>query len=1062
MALIGTALDHLGVEPGERPLFVWAGLCLVLMGAAALALLNTAETLFLKRVGVEYLPWALLASSGLLVVTTGFASRALSTADRPRWLPRVLLVLALSILPFWLLVNVETDAVFAALVLLSRQVLALGMLAFWVALGDLVTGRQAKRLFAPLTAGITLGMIGGSFGSNPAGQWFGIDGLLLVCALLLAGAAFFAVRLRRAHPARLDRAAASTPARTTRRRRASGPSTRELTRESRLFRLLLVPALCGGLLGPVLYFEFSYVADAATTGPEAEQELLALYSQFRGWLNIATLFAQLWLSSRLYRRLGVPAAVALWPLTYLMGFVWLSVQMSLRAGVVGLGGARVAEDGIAGPGLRVLFNLFPEETRSRAASLLEGPVTRVGGVTGNAVVIGALALGGATVLGWVAIPIAALWLACLLQLRRAYPGLLLQASADRSLAADADKAVLLDPGTLRALAPSLVDPDPRTCRAAVDLVADADPELAAELLAEAILGAPEATRPLLVAALHRLVEPLPPGRLRSAPACRALEAVLQGERALPAEERADLLQVYARLTGGDGSGDADLGRSHAILDRAMGDRSAAVRLVAIAELQRRGHPPPGVGDLDSALGDALSARDVLMRRTARKEVRAMLLSTEPDLTWERRLDLLAACLDKRADRAETAEALVEVARRHDGATSRCAEGMPGWINDRDPRVRGAALAFLGHAGAVDYAPRLVAALGSRHSEESQAARQAVVALGAEAAEPLLLAQELGAPRERDAIIAVLQELEVDASHLESIYAQELAAVRRAALLRSALGADHPARLLCRRLEERVAQGLGALLAFSAVLRADERIGELERRLRRAQDERRRDLLIEALESMLGPEERRDLLPLLESQNAKGEIEGAPERLGLAAHDTEQAWAELRADPDPLTRRLATAAWAGDVEPTAAIDDAPDVADPIELAVRLQGVAVFDRLSTQQLVGLAEALRQRRVQAGETIYREGDEGSGLYIVLEGAVELCRGDTVVGQVVAGSFFGELAAIDGVPRSVSARALEPGVLLRLDRDDLLSLMEDAPALGIALSQHLSTKVRELRERD
>jgi hypothetical protein len=40
-------------------------------GCAAYALFNSSETLFLKRVGVAYLPWALLASSGLLVITAG-------------------------------------------------------------------------------------------------------------------------------------------------------------------------------------------------------------------------------------------------------------------------------------------------------------------------------------------------------------------------------------------------------------------------------------------------------------------------------------------------------------------------------------------------------------------------------------------------------------------------------------------------------------------------------------------------------------------------------------------------------------------------------------------------------------------------------------------------------------------------------------------------------------------------------------------------------------------------------------------------------------------------------
>jgi hypothetical protein len=64
-------LDRIGIESSERALCGWAGLCVALLGAAAYALFNSSETLFLKRVGVAYLPWALLASSGLLVITAG-------------------------------------------------------------------------------------------------------------------------------------------------------------------------------------------------------------------------------------------------------------------------------------------------------------------------------------------------------------------------------------------------------------------------------------------------------------------------------------------------------------------------------------------------------------------------------------------------------------------------------------------------------------------------------------------------------------------------------------------------------------------------------------------------------------------------------------------------------------------------------------------------------------------------------------------------------------------------------------------------------------------------------
>jgi CRP-like cAMP-binding protein len=76
-----------------------------------------------------------------------------------------------------------------------------------------------------------------------------------------------------------------------------------------------------------------------------------------------------------------------------------------------------------------------------------------------------------------------------------------------------------------------------------------------------------------------------------------------------------------------------------------------------------------------------------------------------------------------------------------------------------------------------------------------------------------------------------------------------------------------------------------------------------------------------------------------------------------------------------------------------------------------------------------------------------------------VELHRGSSTLERVGAGHFFGEISTLDGVPRSVSARVVEDATLLRLEREDLLALMEEAPALGIALSQHLALQVRSLR---
>jgi CRP/FNR family transcriptional regulator len=133
---------------------------------------------------------------------------------------------------------------------------------------------------------------------------------------------------------------------------------------------------------------------------------------------------------------------------------------------------------------------------------------------------------------------------------------------------------------------------------------------------------------------------------------------------------------------------------------------------------------------------------------------------------------------------------------------------------------------------------------------------------------------------------------------------------------------------------------------------------------------------------------------------------------------------------------------------------------MNVAVRLQTTPAFGRLPTQQLVGLAEVLEELRLEAGDPVFAEGDEGDGIYFVYEGSAELYRGEEVIDRKGPGSFFGELSTLDGVPRKLAARASETTVLLRLDREELMALMENQPELAIGMSQFLCTRVRSLQK--
>jgi hypothetical protein len=179
-------LRKLGIEPGEGWVFAWGAAALFLLGWADVSVKNVAETFFLKRVGVELLPLVFLVSSVLLVGTTYMVGRIASQRDRLQLLWRVFLGLAVGLIPLWVLVIEDVKSAFVLLVIASKQLQSISLLAFWVALSDLLNGRQSKRLFAPLMASVTLGTILGSFASEPISRAIGIAGLLPLSAAALA------------------------------------------------------------------------------------------------------------------------------------------------------------------------------------------------------------------------------------------------------------------------------------------------------------------------------------------------------------------------------------------------------------------------------------------------------------------------------------------------------------------------------------------------------------------------------------------------------------------------------------------------------------------------------------------------------------------------------------------------------------------------------------------------------------------------------------------------------------------------------------------------------------
>lgn len=105
---------------------------------------------------------------------------------------------------------------------------------------------------------------------------------------------------------------------------------------------------------------------------------------------------------------------------------------------------------------------------------------------------------------------------------------------------------------------------------------------------------------------------------------------------------------------------------------------------------------------------------------------------------------------------------------------------------------------------------------------------------------------------------------------------------------------------------------------------------------------------------------------------------------------------------------------------------------------------------------------RALDAGQVLFRRGDAGATVYVVASGRVKITSAaglrELLLAIIEPGSMFGELALLDGRPRSASAVALSPARLLVLHRRDLLALLAAHPPAALALLGELAARIRRL----
>jgi ATP:ADP antiporter, AAA family len=276
---------------------------------------------------------------------------------------------------------------------------------FWALMVDVFDSEQGKRLFGFIAAAATLGGIAGSSITASLAKDVPATYLLLGSAVLLEAAVFSVRRL-----SRLSDALHRRPAAQSGEALIGGNVFSGLTHAFKSPYLVHVSGyiLLFAITSTFLYFQQAEIARSAFADRGART---AFFARVDLWVNILTLGAQLFLTGRVLRVIGIGLTLALLPALSVLGFSALAMTPTVAALVIYQVLRRAGNFAFARPTREVLFTVVPREDKYKAKSFIDTVIYRAGDQVGawSYAALGFLGL-AMTGISVVAVPLSIVWL----------------------------------------------------------------------------------------------------------------------------------------------------------------------------------------------------------------------------------------------------------------------------------------------------------------------------------------------------------------------------------------------------------------------------------------------------------------------------------------------------------------------------------------------------------------------------------------------------------------------------------------------------------------------------
>jgi HEAT repeat protein len=980
----------IGLRPGEggpvgltvsASFFASAGL---MIGGSGI------EALFFARYGVSKLPVMYLVLGGtMFVLTVGFGA-LLGRVGRGKACLAVPAVLAVIAAIGRIALAADIGWITQALWLLQGAAQFLVSLSVWGLAGIVTDTRQAKRFFPLIGAGGVLGFVIGGLATKPLASAIGAPNLLLVwiatlVIVLVIGARLLALGDHGVSRRRSDRV---------------GPIDGlvrgwRYARGSTLMRWLAVGSVMFSLLFFSLYLPFSRAATEHYPDPD---QLAGFFGVFFGLATGAAFLLSLLVTNRLLARFGVPTVLLVLPLLYLVAFGVLTVEASFVLLAAFRFGQVAWMSGGASSSWEAVINTVPADRRDQIRAFLYGGPTQVGTVLAGVIaLVGERSLSPRT-LAAVGFVCAAIAVAAMIGVRRAYPRELVAALREgRPHVFDAAPAGSepfgVTPGVtpaersaIETAAAALADPDPGVRRVAARVLGDLDPA--------------EAREPLL--------------------AC-----LRDGD----ADVRAT---AVASLAGGDD--DEMLPMIVGLAD----DADASVRLAVVAAAASVGR---GNELATTTIRRSIEDPDPFVRSSAA----GALIARGDDLeALSLLIELAGSAVEQ--DRVAAFGAMGGLA---DPALIDAAEaGMA----DSAAAVRAEAAGAMATLDPSRALTPLVAALADEHPSVREAAAAALGILGEPALAPVI--DSLASSERRDGALMALEHLPIDRwedpvhSFAVSMVEGSVESYRLGAAVQG--DADNSLTLLRDSLIGRSERQAILGLRGAALLGGRNELSVAIENLS-VTDPSQRANALEVIESVGMRDVVKPLLSMWDGTPERIDRDTLLQRLRDDPDEWLRACVELANQHPPDT----------DTEPPGGpMARTMQTLSPMERVLFLRGVSLFAALPPQDLPPIAAIATEHAYEDGDTIAVQGEPGDELHIIVSGDVAVSMRDgagdeRVVAVRSPGEAIGEMAVITDEPRVATLLARGKVRVLTIAKPQFEAILRERPDTAIGVIHVLSRRL-------